>query len=235
MVNDTITASARIVVGPRMDAITAWKRGNQPSMDLAREAIIVNQDPRLLRRYSLTEEWYASPGLSRPTSHQDVEQMPLERDWLASAQKDEFGREVVVDLHALPVTLSGLKIPLVTFVPEAIEEDRERVVIRPKTQTIKTSVDAPLRSSWSRLKDGIFERIEGADRKSLPPVFVAFPWINEDPSVGPSAVYGDASGQGVQVYYMPDYRGQYLRLATPEEIMQQSSGRLITESVSAPL
>jgi hypothetical protein len=232
MAGKTINASARIVAGPTTDVSTAFMAGwEQPNMRLAREALIIDHDPRLFRRHSITKDWYASPGLSKPDSPgAKEEQLPLERDFLVAAQKDEFGRQIIADLRDIPANLAGLKIPLVTFEPLSIYWDSEKVVVTPELQTLRPSIKAPSKSKWSRIhEDMTFEEIDNETRKSLQPIEVAYPWINEDPSVGGTAVYGEAGGQGIQLFYPPDFRGQYLRMATAEETERQLSGKLITE------
>ncbi len=225
----------------RADGISAFRAGHQPGISQLREATIVTQDPRLLRRYLFTSQAYVSPGLTSKFDEHPEEQRPLYAGWFKPAQGALLRGtnktvDVEVDLIGLP-GLSGQKIPLLHFpVASLVLSGQTSLEVTPVAGKFKVSLKAPLKSTWCRFApDETLEALPRDELKKLPPTEQTFPWLNEDPSSGVVMVYADAGGQALAFYYSYDFPGTYVRQSTPDENvwLQKQLNRVVkTESAA---
>jgi hypothetical protein len=113
-----------------------------------------------------------------------------------------------------------------TFVPAHIDETKSDVLITPIIKTLRFSPYAPKTSKWCEFNEpGTFTEVDGATLKRLrdeQPLSACYPWINEKQSIGPAVIYGDGTGQGIGVYYPPDFNARAVRITRPkpEELLR---------------
>ncbi len=233
-----LNESRGLIVAMRTNAITAWQQDGQhggpgpfglrssvaaalrqASLLEIRHAMIVENDQNFGKKQYFAREWAATSGLGKVFS----------RGIFASDECDSRGRRIKLDLNELP---DGTNCTLLTFVPKAIVEGPEEVIIMPDMETLRISTKAPERSKWCELnEDGTFEEVDRAVMDGLRknyPERAAMAWISEVASVGPVVVYGDADKQAVTLgYYPPDFCARLVLVVTEPSSTQV--GRFLRE------